>query len=789
MRKLSSLQNKTFFKIWILFHSVVLVGFAAMLMFRHEINIDADLFNMLPKPVMGKALEAADEKLAEMTGQNVFILVSNPDFEKAKNVAGTVYEKLNASDRFKSVSLYQNDDVFGPVLAYLDEFKYNLLDDEAVFELTRQGGAEEFAQNALATAYGAFTMTSLENLDRDPFMLGEYNLQSMLRSLQESGTKMSIKDGVLASFANDRWYVMVRGVVNKKGATLASKDNAVYLIRSICDKLETDGTRFVYSGIPFHSYKSSTNATIEISVISTVSLVVVMIILLLLFQRPSPIFLSILSIVWSSFTAVLATLALFGKMHILTLLFGTSLIGSCIDYSLHFFINWKGNLLCHKGYQVRNHLIKGLSLSLISTLLCYFILVFAPFNLLKQMAVFSMSGIFSSFLTVICIYPFMPVPKTKREIKLLRYYSTPSWYNKKLVGRIVVTAMFIFSLSVLVIKHKNVRIENDLSRLYKKEGREMENEAEAAAILQYNPSGWFIVSGNTVEETLQNEEKITSSLRKMNAGKEKGGFVCTTNYIPSIKRQKESRAAAANLLPLAAEQFEWLGLDPALAENLKKDFEGRAEDFIILGKNVPKEISDSISTAWLGEIDGKYYSVVLPVSVLDFDAYRALADDVNVFFISKIRSMNKDLDRLSSMIINLFAIVYVILFIVLKCFYSLKQASKIISIPLLIVLWTAAIFALCGIDFEFFSITGLILVFGLGLDYVIYMIENEKRKDTTENGKLEPFAILVSFITTAVSFGALTLSKFVPVHMIGLSIFIGLTTAFVSTFFYTRAEF
>jgi predicted exporter len=277
-----------------------------------------------------------------------------------------------------------------------------------------------------------------------------------------------------------------------------------------------------------------------------------MIILLLLFQRPSPIFLSILSIVWSSFTAVLATLALFGKMHILTLLFGTSLIGSCIDYSLHFFINWKGNLLCHKGYQVRNHLIKGLSLSLISTLLCYFILVFAPFNLLKQMAVFSMSGIFSSFLTVICIYPFMPVPKTKREIKLLRYYSTPSWYNKKLVGRIVVTAMFIFSLSVLVIKHKNVRIENDLSRLYKKEGREMENEAEAAAILQYNPSGWFIVSGNTVEETLQNEEKITSSLRKMNAGKEKGGFVCTTNYIPSIKRQKESRAAAANLLPLAA---------------------------------------------------------------------------------------------------------------------------------------------------------------------------------------------------------------------------------------------
>ena len=83
----------------------------------------------------------------------------------------------------------------------------------------------------------------------------------------------------------------------------------------------------------------------------------------------------------------------------------------------------------------------------------------------------------------------------------------------------------------------------------------------------------------------------------------------------------------------------------------------------------------------------------------------------------------------------------------------------------------------------------MILVFGLGLDYVIYMIENEKRHDEIANNKLEPFAIYLSFFTTAVSFGALALSKFIPVHMMGLAIFIGLATAFVTTFFYTRTEF
>lgn len=791
LKKLTSLQNKTFFKFWIFFHALVILGFCAMLYVKKGINIDADLFNMLPKPEMGKALNAADEKLTEVTGQNVFILVSNPDFGKAKQVAENVYGQLNGSPRFKSLSLYQNTDSFGKIVEYINNYKYNLIDSETIDELNSEGGAEAFAQDALSKAYGAFTVTSLENLESDPFMLGEHNLLSFLKQLQESGTKMSLKDEVLASEVNSRWYVMIRGILSKEGAALASKENAVVQIHQVCDPLEDGETKFIYSGTPFHSYKSSSDATKEISTISTISMTAVLVILLLIFQRPSPILFSIGSILWSSLMAIFATLAIFGKMHILTLVFGTSLIGSCIDYSLHYFINWKGNLACHKGYQVRNHLIKGLSLSLVSTVICYFILVFAPFNLLKQMAVFSMSGIISSFLTVICVYPFIKVPQTKREIKLLKYYTMPSWYNKKFVGRIAITIMFVFSISVLLIFHKNVKIENNLSRLYKMEGREMLNEKEAAQVLQYSPSGWYIVSGSTAEETLQNEEKITAELKKMNEGKEKGGFVCTTSYIPSISMQKKSREAAAKLLPLAAQQYEYLGYDSSYAKKLAEDFKAGENDFIEIGKNVPEYLASAISSAWLGEIDGKYYSVVLPVSVLDYDAYKSLADGENVFFISKVRSMNADLDRLSDMILKLFVVVYIALFIILRFFYSLKQTAKIVSVPLLIVLMTSSIFALCGIHFEFFSITGMILVFGLGLDYVIYMIENEKRTEEVEvqNSNLEPFAIALSFVTSAVSFGALALSKFVPVHMIGLSIFIGLTTAFVSTFFYTRADF
>ena len=63
--------------------------------------MDADLFNMLPKPFEGKSLAMADAKLTELTGQSVFILVSNPEFDEALAVADKVYNELKTSTKFK----------------------------------------------------------------------------------------------------------------------------------------------------------------------------------------------------------------------------------------------------------------------------------------------------------------------------------------------------------------------------------------------------------------------------------------------------------------------------------------------------------------------------------------------------------------------------------------------------------------------------------------------------------------------------------------------------------------
>lgn len=796
MKKISSLldkvQNKHYLAIFLTFHLLVILAFAVTFFANPKrMGIDANLMNMLPASFEQKAITKADEMLTGDRTNHVYILVANEDFDSARETAVKVYDELNSkyASKFKNLTLYSDLAATGDIIDFFYKYRWNMLDEKTANAILN-GGEENFAENALIQIFSGWNLTGLDTLETDPFMLTEFGMNRFLQNIQQSGTAMSVKDGVLASHLNDLWYVMISIDLSEEGAQLASKENGVVKIYEVCGQYEKDGTRFIYQGTPYHSYKNSTEASSEITIISAVSMLAVIVILFLVFKNPIPIVTSLATILTSILTAILSSLTIFGKIHILTLVFGTSLIGSCIDYSLHFFINWKANTELHSGKEIRRTILRGLSLSLVSTVLCFGILIFAPYTLLKQMATFSIFGLVSSFLTVICVFPLIPIPKeSERVIRSLKLLKTPSWYNKKIVGRIVVSVLFAVPTILFAVFFKNAGIENDLNKLYSMEGRQLADEIEAGEVLQYNPSGWFIIRGDTEADVLSKEEKLSQQMREhCIKNQQTASYLAATLFVPSRYTQQKSKDACEKLLALAEDQYDAIGFDPEDAKMLRELFEADRNEFISFEENtVPDFILDLISDVWLGEIDGSYYSVIVPALTMDLEAYRNFADESNdIFYVSKIEDTNADLDKLTKMILILFISAYVVIFIILRFFYTTKQSLKIISIPILILLTVAAIFAVANIKLEFFSIVGIILVFGLGLDYIIYMMENEKRTQNTIDSLLEPFAILLSFITTIISFGALSLSNFAPVHLIGLSIFIGLITAYLCSVFYSR---
>ncbi len=810
MEKLTNLSQKKLLGAWIFYHSLILAFFIFSLIFFHgKISIDSDLFNLVPKSISMASVKKADEKMMSVTSQNVFVLVASEDFAQAKQVAEAVYARLKDSKNFESLSLYNDVSSMGEITDFLYKYRSFLIDEKTADQiLSSPDGARLFAMEALSKAYGGFTMLPLDNLDSDPFLLTEHHLQNYLNAVQNAGTAMSVKDGVLASKFEGRWYVMIRGVLSRSGAKLASKNNAITEIyRATADF--PDAT-FVYSGTPFHSHESSNSASREISIIASISMLAVIILLIFIFRSLQPLAYSVASIMISLGVAVLATLAVFHKMHVITLVFGTSLIGSCIDYSLHFFTHWSANTELKSGIEIRNHIFSGLLMAIVSTGICFAILLFAPFAILKQMSFFCLTGLVSSFLTTVAVYPYIKLPAQRGKVRFTNGFAKVICrLEQKWVGRSVIIALFAFALISILICHKNVKIKNNLLTLYDMKGRLLQDEITASQVIQYTPGGWYIVSGETEDQALANEEALRRKFENMTGGQI--GYVSTSSFVPSQAVQKKSREAYKQLMKLAAEQLQDLGFDDV--ENfdalmaLMNDYEVTKNTYVSFENgNVPPFIESAISSAWLGQVDGKYFTVMLPTKITDYANYRSLAGlDENVYFISKSQDISADLDSLTIMIFKFFIVAYILMFIMLRFFYSWKQALKIISVPFLIILIVVAVFSICKINMEFFSVTGLILVFGLGLDYIIYMMENEKRTGTTvvecsrserietttsqnDSTILEPFATMVSFVTTIISFGALALSSFKPVHLIGLSIFIGLATAYISSFFYGRNQ-
>ncbi len=791
--KLSLRSDKNGIWIYILFNLFFVFAFLFLVVRDRRIYIDSDLLNMVPKSSSESrsdlsekelAVSAADDALSDTASRMVVILASHEDFSRAKAVAETAYERLSNSRNFSSLSLYSNQDVFSGMTEFLHKYRFNLMDKNLVDQLSTKEGAETFSTNAIAKAYSGFALFSMEDIAEDPFLFSDYNFNHYISIIHQLGLALSPKDGVIAAQMDGRWYVMIRGQLNEAGARLANGQNGVADIYEACSPLEKDGNRFVYFGTPFHSYESSMSASSEITIITVLSLLVVAFILIFVFRTFEPILFSVFSIAISVACGFCATYFLFHKIHVLSLVFSTSLIGCCIDYSLHFFTNWKADASVHSGYGIKQKIFRGLSLSLMSTVIGYVCLFFTPFDLLKQVAVFSTAGILSAYLASVCVYPVLRLPNRidRKSCSLQDLLKKCSFLEKRSSKNIPCIAFAVVCILAVVFCHKNVVVKNDISHLYKMKGRLLDDTLIAGKIFNMTSSARFIISGDTVEEVLEKDEKLCIVLKLKNID-----FMATSLFIPSLESQKDSIQAARNMIPYVEHQFDMLGFDKGYVDKYKKNLEIAKNNLLEIGSSDLDFLQDTLSSLWIGKVGSKYYSLVVPSNVKAGTVGKSVSPDAafeeiaagfdGVYYSNKVSDINSNLDKLTRMVLVIFACALIVVLCILKFFYSWKQVAKISVVCFLSLLSVVSVSVVFEGCVDFFAVTGIALVFGLGLDYVIYMMENK------ENSSIESFAVFLSFITTALSFGTLVFSSFLPVHLIGQSILTGLVCAFLCSVF------
>jgi predicted exporter len=778
-------------RVWLLVHLGIPALLGLSIFFAGPVRINTLLQDMLPQGGQARAAAQADRIFGEKNGQETIILAAAPDFERAKEGAAFLYAEFENSPLVEGISLYYGPSVVAQFNEYLQNYRFVITEKETRY-LLETGRAEEIAMDALATAYGAINFFPLDNIDKDPFLLAERRMGTFLASSLLSGGNLGLKDDVLSANIDGVWHVLLRMTLAPQAVSVSGGKSVVREIYAAAStaKEAIPGLELYFSGVPFHSYESSSGAQREITLISVLTLILIFAIFLYFFRTPLPVVFSILAAGVSVGLATATAFLVFREVHIITFVFGTTLIGTCLDYSIHFFVHWKANASLKDGYAVRSYISKSIIMCFVSTEICFAIFFFAPFPILRQFAVFSMAGILSSFLTSYCLYPRLTIPEEgnrkfnfltgKLSLRLKNYSPSP-------VFRIMLIVVFaVIGLVILVVSPHGMKIKNDISSLYTMSASLLESEKQAARVLDHGSSFlYFIVSGSSPEETLQHEEILVQRLEEEVSRGNLDSYFGTSVFVPSIKTQKETYEAMKALLPLAQAQYENLGFPPEYAQTFYDEFAAGAN--YCLPENAPS--NTGISNLWIGRVGENYYSCVLPLHPSDELTFRSIANEYDfVYFINKAQDIGRDLDTLTKTVLILFLAAYLVISVMVFFVYPWRDSLKICAVPLFLVLITMTVLASCKIPLGFFSIAGLMLVFGLGLDYIFYMTGKKYATNNTPSvdgapslgSTLTPLAVLLSFLTTLLAFGALAFSNFTPVHIFGLTICAGLSAAFVS---------
>jgi hypothetical protein len=91
------------------------------------------------------------------------------------------------------------------------------------------------------------------------------------------------------------------------------------------------------AGVLFHAIAGTNRARADVSTVGLGSVLGIVALLLVFFRSWRPLGLSLAAIAVGCLAGFATCLAVFGQVHLLTLVFGASLVGIAVDYALHYF--------------------------------------------------------------------------------------------------------------------------------------------------------------------------------------------------------------------------------------------------------------------------------------------------------------------------------------------------------------------------------------------------------------------------------------------------------------------
>lgn len=535
------------------------------------------------------------------------------------------------------------------------------------------------------------------------------------------------------------------------------------------------------SGVARFALASERSMKQDVGRISAVSLVGIVLLFLLMFRSLRLVVLSLAPLAAGIAAALAACLALFGKVHGITLAFGATLIGVCIDYSVHLFNH---HMLDppHGGPRASARRIgPGLLLGALTTIAGFAGLAWTSFPGLREVAVFATIGVLVAALATRYWLPdFLPMSPRPGRVQRAAARALARVVQRLRRRRAALAALPAAALGLCALGLPQIEWSDDVRLLTALDPEMLAEDERVRARVSRMDGGRFVVAfGADEEAALQGNDAAAVRLAAAQAAGEIEAFRGLHALVWSAALQREAAAALK---------------DPDLPARLDAAFvaEGfRAGSFGKFWKDMaetpaplrPADLAgtplEEAARTFRAELaSGEVALVTLLRGVRDAAALQTrLSDLPDVRYFDQAATLQAAYGRYRARTLELvLAGLGAVLAMVWLRYRRLSLALAAFAPAVLAAATALALIALSGATIGILHVVALLLILSMGVDYGVFLAESRGDPGGFEATLL---SVLVACLSTVLAFGLLAMSSSPALHAIGLTVGLGVLLSLV----------
>ncbi len=778
---------------------IVVVGFlllllSTLLFFATKLDFEEDISKLIPQSEETKTLN----KVLNNTNFSDKIIVNISTRKSGTTENLIVYAEeiidslqLHCKDYILNIQgEISNDDMVNTM-----DFVYNnlpLFMEEKDYQYLRDRFSDDsltsVITNNLKTLISPSGIIAKNTIRKDPFGLS-FRVLKKLEDLKLTDN-FEIYNGFLITKDKKNLLLFIKPKL-PTNETDANTDfvNKLYAISDGLNQKYVDIVVSEYYGSTVIAVANASQIKTDIKYTITLALLVLVFILIFFYRKLFIPILLFIPTIFGALTAMVTLLVIRENISAISLGIGSVLLGITLDYSLHILTHYRNN---NDVNQLYKDITKPILMSSITTAVAFLCLLLLRSQALQDLGVFAAISVISTSIYALLIIPLFYKPKiqknkfSKNFIEIIANYSFDK--NKFIyIGIFIVLILSFFTF-------KNVRFNKDLNSMNYQSEVILNAEKNLDSMLSLSSKSVYLVGyGNNLNEVLQANTNINKLLKKLELTNDILQFSSNGSVVLSeIDQQKK----------LEIWNSFWTD---SLKHKLKIDLIEKGEQvgfnkttykpfYNLIYKNfntIDLEVYNSVKSLLTEEYIAKNSDFITAVSLVKINSSQKenlnqLVDKIpNALLIDRKQISETFLGGLKDDFSSLINYSLIAIVIILLLFFRNIELTLLTVFPIILTwMLTLGIMGFFGIKFTIFNVIITTFIFGLGVDYSIFMT-NALVKDYTYGTKeiaTYKVSILLSVITTILGVGVLIFAKHPALKSISILSLIGILITVVVTF-------